>query len=465
MAFGYHVYFTAGLCLTAVFGLAALHSLFSRTHSPVQLKTQSQNPRRRWPLALLENFAAVRHDLDKKCRTGLQTMENYELTMKQKSSNVQAMTSSKDTCTGGPFSFNWTSDRTYCGAVFNTLRYCVALSSDYGPIPLPNYYLSDPGEKLKTGYHRADIAYVHLPKTGGTSVEQLLRKYLLRGNTDSQINKCSPIVSGGFAVQAALSLLSAKANSSTLMKARGSQLLKNAIKLIVEKQNVTSLPRISSSRKVYTSKRTFGIHNFVHKSRDFLYFTWFRHPISKVLSYYYYMRSPKGSRGGMKHCYSGPISIESPSVAELVRHPHIRRIPQYNNHFVRLLTFGEFPDLDSQFDDFPQSMVSLENDLPEIREEHYLAAKRNLDTKFAFIGMLEEFALSQQMLCQLLGISCPSGAVHANANKHRKPETEINAEDRKILEELNYWDLKLYSHVLNIFEEQRAVYNKQKTAI
>eukprot|EP00118_Oscarella_pearsei_P023146 m.273242 g.273242 ORF g.273242 m.273242 type:complete len:443 (+) comp40571_c0_seq8:30-1358(+) len=413
-----------------------------------------KNLRHRRSLTLPDNPAAAKHDLDKlKCKSGLQTIENYK---------ISTPTS--------PWLFNWSSDRTYCGAVFNTLQSCVALSSDYGATLLPNYYLSHPEEKLKTRYRRTDIGFVHLPKTGGTSIENLLQKCLPKGRTKRVISKCVLNSNRGFPEQAALSLLSANTNSSNIMKARGLQLLKNAIKLIDGGQKDSYSARINSAyidgtRNVYTSKRVFGIHNFVHKSRDLLYFTWFRHPISRVLSAYFYLVSPKGGKGGKGHFYSEPIASQSASLADFVRHPHLKRAPQYNNHYIRLLTFGEFSELDSQFDDLPEAMISLDHDLPEIREEHYLAAKRNLETKFAFIGILEEFALSQQMLCQLLGISCPSGAVHANANKHRKPETEINAEDRKILEELNYWDLKLYSHVLNIFEEQRAVYNKQKTAI
>ena len=94
-------------------------------------------------------------------------------------------------------------------------------------------------------------------------------------------------------------------------------------------------------------------------SREFLYFVWFREPISKLLPFL------EG------HVYPVVVARESNTLTEFVHDPHVRRAPQFN----RLLTFGEFPKLDSQFDDKAMSMVSMNHSLPEIREEHYLAAK------------------------------------------------------------------------------------------
>ena len=302
-------------------------------------------------------------------------------------------------------------------------------------------------------YQRAHIGFIHLPKTGGTSVESLLKR-TVKGRY-SGVRKCA-----GFAAAAAYNLLSYTEPVKVT--------LQNAILFTMEERanRTAAYRRVKTEatvRQVLTSKRNFGLHNFfsVKGSREFLYFVWFREPISKLLSLYHYLRSPKGSKGAKGHVYSVVVANESNTLTQLVHHPHIRRVPQFNNHFVRLLTFGEFPELDSQFDDMPESIVSMNHSLPEIREEHYLAAKRNIANKFALIGIMEEFAVSQQMLCFMLGVKCPQKPPRRNVNKHE--EVPLGDKERKILEDLNYWDIRLYKDALGIFEKQKRNILKLET--
>ena len=353
-------------------------------------------------------------------------------------------------------------DFTSCGALFNMLRTCVVLATpDYGLEPLPNYYiaadhreaapsLTSDGPSFDNKYRQAHIGFVHLPKTGGTSVESLLKR-TVRGRY-SGVRNCA-----GFAAAAAYNLLSYTEPDKVT--------LQNAILFTMEERanRTAAYRRVKTEatvRQVLTSKRNFGLHNFfsVKGSREFLYFVWFREPISKLLSFYHYLRSPKGSKGAKGHVYSVVVARESNTLTQFVHHPHIRRVPQLNNHFVRLLTFGEFPELDSQFDDMPESIASTSHSLPEIKEEHYLAARRNIVNKVAFIGITEEFTLSQQMLCFMLGIKCPQKSVKVNVNKHK--EVPLGDKERKILEDLNYWDIRLYKDALSIFEKQKKAYFK-----
>ena len=344
------------------------------------------------------------------------------------------------------------SDLTPCGALFNMLRTCI--TRDYGLAPLPNYYINRSFVDDET-YRRAHIAFVHLPKTGGTSVEKLL-KSTVRGKY-SRVANCA-----GFASAAASSMLQLEQSFDEVET--GSSALEKAILLIMGmREGRTVADRRAKTeetvRRVFTSKRTFGLHNFFGReggSREFLYFVWFREPVSKVLSLYHYLRSDKGSKSGQHHVYSEVIARESNTLTQFVHHPHIRRAPQLNNHFVRLLIFGEFPEMDSQFDDKPQSIVSMNHSLPEIKEEHYLAAKRNIVNKFAFIGIMEEFTLSQRMLCFMLRVECPQESVKVNVNKHE--EVPLGDKERKILEDLNYWDIRLYEDALSIFEKQKKAY-------
>ena len=68
---------------------------------------------------------------------------------------------------------------------------------------------------------------------------------------------------------------------------------------------------------------------------------------------------------------------------------------------------------------------------PEITEKHYLAAKRNLESNMAFIGLTEEFKISQDMVCYMLGIPIRNSDVHVNANPHPRNITDWDRQEIK----------------------------------
>ena len=71
---------------------------------------------------------------------------------------------------------------------------------------------------------------------------------------------------------------------------------------------------------------------------------------------------------------------------------------------------------------------------------------------------LEEFGLSQNMLCHALALRCPKPTMWKNANKQE--EKPLGDEERKILEEMNYWDIKLYNDARGIFRRRKEAYLK-----
>ena len=391
------------------------------------------------PLAVATQLETIRvSNVTTTTVTTTSSVDQCKKRWKAFSSRAQSMES--------PWSIDWSPDFTYCGALFTLLTSCVRDVSVYGPEPLPNYYinLKASSSEMRSRYRRANIGFVHLPKAGGTSIESLLGKHLPNLQKRYAISRCQT-----FSQQAALNLLPSSYGSAGLLP-----LLESAIDFVV-KEKTDSVKDEVFVQKLYTSKRNFGMHKFVRKTENFMYIVWFREPVSKVISSYHYNRSPKGSRGCVGHIRAKPLTSQSKTLTEFVNHPLIRQTPRYNNHYVRLLMFGEFPEIDSQFDDVPISMVSFDHKLPNVTEDMYLTAKQNLINKIAFVGILEETDLSQQMLCSMLSVKCPASPVWQNANKH---EESIRDEDRKVLEELNYWDIKLYKDALELFEKQKKAF-------
>ena len=65
------------------------------------------------------------------------------------------------------------------------------------------------------------------------------------------------------------------------------------------------------------------------------------------------------------------------------------------------------------------------------------------------------------MLCFTLGVKCPQPPFRAKANKHK--EVPLGDKERKILEDLLYWDIRFYKDALSIFEKPKNSYFKIKT--
>ncbi|XP_077979513.1 heparan-sulfate 6-O-sulfotransferase 3-like [Glandiceps talaboti] len=259
-------------------------------------------------------------------------------------------------------------------------------------------------------YSKAHIGFVHLPKSGGTSVENLLKGI---GRVE-QTSHCGNFFKG-------VKMLQANAHNKTL-------------------------------RYVFGSKRSYGLHKFNSGSRPFLYLTWLRDPVDKFVSAYYYVKKTAPYFHSLFKKYVKPAK----DLTAFLKMTKNVRIQTFDNHFTRLLLFDDFPNIEASFED---CCGSTSSNVPELTEKHYLVAKRNLESNMAFVGLTEEFKTSQDMVCYMLGLPIRESDVHVNANPHR---VNITAWERQEIERRNIWDIKLYEDARLIFEEQREIYLKLK---
>ncbi|XP_070555258.1 uncharacterized protein [Ptychodera flava] len=306
---------------------------------------------------------------------------------------------------------------TNCTFLFEYLTNCVNRTG-IGRTPLPNFFFDRQNgvETSDDAYRRANVAFVHMPKAGGTSVEDVLMKIPALNDTGvvrkKRVSHCGDLYGNGQRFK--------KYTNQTL----------------------------------FYSKRTFGLHDFAFQGRPFAYVTWLREPIDRLVSMYFYGKR-KGCFVVHEICYH--YLAKSETLTDYLMKTTDIHFQDMDNFYVRLLQFGDFPDVDATFEDCCGGVelkdVSI---IPKIEEKHYLVAKENLWTKMAFVGLTEDFKTSQDMLSYVFGIPNEGEVIHINANSHK----DYNLTDFEIdeLRRRNMWDIKLYEEAQKIYELQKKIY-------
>ncbi|XP_070580266.1 uncharacterized protein [Ptychodera flava] len=143
----------------------------------------------------------------------------------------------------------------FCADDFAILRKCMR-SPELGATPLPNFFLRNATTTIVDPlYSEASVAFVHLPKSGGTSVEEFL----------------FPIVGQQgflFGTQIGISHCSEFTKAAHILSKSKNQLF------------------------LY-SKRSYGLHEFAPKDKPFMYVTWLREPVDRIVSAYYYIKKTR----------------------------------------------------------------------------------------------------------------------------------------------------------------------------
>jgi hypothetical protein len=175
---------------------------------------------------------------------------------------------------------------------------------------------------------------------------------------------------------------------------------------------------------------------------DTRYMTFLREPVDRVLSHYYrHMHAPELSRADrIKRTESGRITAASLEEA-LVE----MRVPRLSNLCTRFLCGHHSP-----MRELPPSALD--------------DAKANL-REFAFVGLQERFDESLVLLQRRLGLGLlPYLNRHVSIEGRRPGVDEIPHEERALIEEYNRLDVELYRFGQQLFEDGCASADKGFTA-
>lgn len=161
----------------------------------------------------------------------------------------------------------------------------------------------------------------------------------------------------------------------------------------------------------------FGLHEAL--SQPVQYLTMLRHPVDRVISFYYFLR-------------------ESP------RHPL--------NKKAMSLTLKEFilcedRNIQNQIHNLQTKMISGDG-TASIEK-----AKKNIDEHFLMVGITERFNESLAIMRNKLGWNAPYNNKH-NVTKRRPKMEQVPAEIRKLIEQKNEIDFQLYEYGKGLLQKE-----------
>ncbi len=87
------------------------------------------------------------------------------------------------------------------------------------------------------------------------------------------------------------------------------------------------------------------------------------------------------------------------------------------------------------------------------REDHFRAARRNLQEHFSFVGLAERFDETLILLKRILGWKTPY-YTRENISNKRVRKQDLSAEVLKIIEDHHLWDRRLYEYARERFERE-----------
>ncbi|WP_321401625.1 sulfotransferase family 2 domain-containing protein [Maridesulfovibrio sp.] len=170
----------------------------------------------------------------------------------------------------------------------------------------------------------------------------------------------------------------------------------------------------------------------------FFRFTFLRHPVSRAVSWFYYLKSAGLLESSME---LREFFYSVPSMPKDSRCPAISYFKQSTNAYVRF--FGNH----------------LDKGFHEINNDHYHDAMESLQNNFDFIGFQERYEESAFMLSKLAGFDnifyerLRETPESSKISDHRK---ELGDSLYNRIVEYNQYDIKLYENVLQKSEAHFA---------
>ena len=179
--------------------------------------------------------------------------------------------------------------------------------------------------------------------------------------------------------------------------------------------------------QLFYGHMAYGLHDYFPQGAT--YFTVLRHPVERVISFYYFVRRND------KH-YLHDFSLEE--TTDLATFAQSGHTNVTDNFQVRLVS--------GIWDDVPFGGLT---------EEHLALAKQVLREKIEVFGLTERFDETLLFLKDAFG--WPNIWYRSrNVTKNRPQQEAISAEMLQSIAEQNHWDMELYAYAQTLFAEQVA---------
>ena len=151
----------------------------------------------------------------------------------------------------------------------------------------------------------------------------------------------------------------------------------------------------------------YGIHELIPRPAQYL--TMLRHPVERVLSLYSFLRADD--------------------------HTTLRG-------FLESETYRELDN------DQTRRIAGVHPPFGGVTEAEAERAEANLDAHFVAVGVSERFDESMLLVRHAMGWADPFTSHARNVTPHRLSEADVSADDRRLIMDLNRWDLRLYKRAV-----------------